>query len=724
VGAPETNPVREYRIDGMSCAACATRIEKVLNRQPGATASVSFAAERAMVSGLDEAAVVAAIEKAGYHARVVTDDDLATNDATEPIWPMWLALGLMLPFLFDMALMAIGWHRWMLSPVAALLLATPVQFICGWRFYRGSWYALRGGAANMDVLVALGTSAAYGYSTLVVLGVLQGHLYFESAVVVIALVLLGKTLEARAKRQTGAALMALAQLQPRAARVEVDGQLVERDVRLLRVGDILRVEPGERFPADAVVLDGETSADESLLTGEAMPVDKCAGDTVFAGSANEAGWVRTRVTLPAAESHLARVIKLVREAQASRAPVQALADRISAIFVPVVLLIAVLCFGGWLLVGATMEAAMVNAIAVLVIACPCALGLATPTAVMVGCGVAARHGILIKNAAALEAAARIDVLALDKTGTLTQGHPTVVAHDFVSPEAAAQVQALAAGSRHPLSKALACHLTPNAAYKLISLTQQGGRGVEGTVAQEGREPVAIKLGSPTWFHELGIAWPTELDARLRGQAASYLLAAVDDQYAGFAALSDAVRTDASAALLRLRAMGVKPVLLTGDREAAAREVATTLAINEVHAACLPEDKAKHVQALKQGKHTVGMAGDGINDAPALAAADASFAIGQGAEAAIAAADITLARHDVTALVDAVDIARATLRKIRQNLFFAFVYNLIGLPAAALGYLHPALAGFAMAMSSVSVVMNTLRLRRWRPASQTPMHSTR
>jgi Cu+-exporting ATPase len=623
-----------------------------------------------------------------------------------------------------MATMALGRHGWMLPSLAALLLATPVQFICGWRFYRGSWYALRGGAANMDVLVALGTSAAYGYSLLVVLGRLHGHLYFESAVVVIALVLLGKTLETRAKRQTSAALMALAQLQPRTARVEIDGQLAERDVRLLRVGDIVRIEPGERFPADAEVLDGETSADESLLTGEAMPVDKRAGDAVFAGSGNEAGWVRTRVTQPAAESHLAQIIKLVREAQASRAPVQALADRISAIFVPIVLLIAVLCFSGWLLAGATAEVAMVNAIAVLVIACPCALGLATPTAVMVGCGVAARHSILIKNAAALESAARVDVLALDKTGTLTQGHPTVVEHGFVSPEMAAAVQALAAGSRHPLSRALATLLAVDADYKLISLTQQGGRGVEGVVQQTGQAALAVKLGSPAWFREQGIAWPSDVDDRLNRQAASYLLAAVDGLYVGFAALSDAIRPDAEAALVRLRTMGVRPVLLTGDREAAAREVAATLAIDEVHAGCLPEDKVKHIQALKQGGRTVGMAGDGINDAPALALADASFAIGQGAEAAIAAADITLARHDVTALVDAVDIARATLRKIHQNLFFAFVYNLIGLPAAALGYLHPALAGLAMAMSSVSVVMNTLRLRSWRPASPTSIQSKR
>jgi Cu+-exporting ATPase len=705
-----SNPVREYRIDGMTCAACAARIEKVLNRQPGVTASVSFASETATVAGLDDAGVIAAVEKAGYHASVATDDSFLAEAAPETSWPMWLALALMLPFLTEMGFMAVGSHAFMLAPWWAMALATPVQFVSGWRFYRGAWHALRSGGANMDVLVALGTSAAWGYSAAVVLGALHGHLYFEAGVVV-ALVLLGKRLEGRAKRQTRFALLALARLQPKLATVEAGDTTIERDVRLLKVGEVLRVQPGEAMPADAEVIEGESSADEAMLTGEAMPVHKAVGDAVYAGSLNQGGLLRVRVSKASADSQLAHIIHLVREAQASKAPIQALADRIAAVFVPLVLGVALLTFAGWWWHGARFEAAMVNAVAVLVIACPCALGLATPTAVMVGTGVAARHGILIRNAAGLESAAKLDVLALDKTGTLTRGRPVVVAAEFG--DAASRVQSVAAASRHPLSQALAMALPVNTGVRLTSMRQLAGLGSEGEVAM-GARTVKMQLGSPAWLQSLGVALP---DTLLAGDSAAQTLvvAAQDGQYIGFAALTDPLRPDAGRALDHLRKLGIVPVLLTGDRAEAAQVVVAALGIEEVHAQCLPADKVRWVKTLQAGgTRRVGMAGDGINDAPALAAADVSLAIGQGSEAAIAAADITVSRPDVMALVDALDIARATLRKIHQNLFFAFIYNIIGIPAAALGFLHPALAGAAMAMSSVSVVANALLLGRWRP----------
>lgn len=700
----------EFRIDGMTCAACAARIEKVLNRQPGVTASVSFASEMATVAGLDEPGVIAVVEKAGYHASPIHDDQAPTDAPDEPAWPLWLGLALMLPFLADMAGMALGWHAWMLPPWFAFVLATPVQWLSGWRFHRGAWHALRSGAANMDVLVSLGTNAAYLYSTAVMLGWLHGHLYFEAAVVVIALVWLGKWLEGRARRRTRAVLTELARLQPRTARLEQDGALIERDVRLLRVGDLVRVEPGEAFAADGEVVEGESSADESMLTGESIPAIKLPGDKVYAGCLNRDGLLRVRVLQASADSRLAHIARMVRAAQSSKAPIQALADRVAAIFVPVVLGIALLTFAGWWWHGAGFETALVDAVAVLVIACPCALGLATPTAVMVGTGVAARHGILIKNASALEAAAKLDVLALDKTGTLTLGQPAVVEQDFGA--MAGAVQALAASSRHPLSQALAAAL-PASGIAVANMRQLAGQGSEADIQMDNAMH-RLRLGSPDWLQSLGVALPGDMLERADAAAETLVVAALGAQYLGFAALADPVRPDAPEAMVRLKALNIEPVLLTGDRPGPAHVVARHLGIEQVQAGCLPEDKAAQVRAFQAAGKRVGMAGDGINDAPALASADVSFAIGQGSEAAIAAADITLARHDAMALADALDIARATLRKIRQNLFFAFVYNAIGIPAAALGLLHPALAGAAMAMSSVSVIANALLLGRWRP----------
>jgi Cu+-exporting ATPase len=533
---------------------------------------------------------------------------------------------------------------------------------------------------------------------------LPGHVYFEAGVFVIVLVWLGKWLETRARAGTQDALLALARLQPKTARVETEGGWVSRDVRLLRVGDVVRVEPGEAFPADGEVLSGATAVDESMLTGEAMPIDKVAGDAVYAGTLNRQGTVRCRVNRPALESQLARIIALVRDAQASKAPIQSLADRISARFVPGVLGIAALTFVAWWWYSAGLETALVNAVAVLVIACPCALGLATPTAIVVGTGVAARHGILIRHASAIEAAARLKWLALDKTGTLTEGRPSVVQADFGA--ATPWVQAAAAGSRHPLAQALAEVLARDRTIQIDRLEQIAGQGLEAEL-NDGTTRRALRLGRPEW---VGMTAVPNIPPD-----ASVVAASLDGRLVGHAVLADRLRPDAEAALAVLRAQGITPVLLTGDRAEAAAAVAQRLGIEHWQAGCLPADKAAAIAKFKADGPT-GMAGDGLNDAPALAAADVSLAIGQGAEAAIAAADLTLARPDAMAIADALAIARATLQVIRQNLGFAFVYNLVGIPAAALGYLHPAMAGAAMAASSLSVLLNALRLRRWQPHS--------
>ncbi|MDK2123701.1 heavy metal translocating P-type ATPase [Parachitinimonas caeni] len=709
-----TPPSQTYRIGGMSCAACAARIEKVLNRVPGVSASVSFANESAEVvldaGKADSQAVIAAVEKAGFRAAPMQDDALPQPE-TEPRWPLWLALALALPLVADMAVMAAGWHQWMQPAWLQWLLATPVQFVSGWRFYRGGWHALRSGGANMDVLVALGTSAAYFYSTLVALGWIHGHVYFEAAAVVIALVWLGKSLEADARHRTHAALLALMQLQPKTARIARDGDWQTLDVSLLKAGDLVLVEPGEAIPADGHVEQGQSSADESLLTGEPMPVPKAAGANVFAGSLNHDGLLQVRVERDARNSQLAHVIRMVRAAQASKAPIQQLADRISAVFVPVVLAIAALTLIGWWWLGGVAEPALINAVAVLVIACPCALGLATPTAVIVASGRGAQLGILVRNATALEAAAKLDTLALDKTGTLTLGKPAVTEADFGA--AAPAVLALALGSSHPLSRALAEWLREQGQQPAVLQGLQAfvGEGVRGEVEINGQRHV-LQLGSLAWFERSGIALAPALRERLQSETA--VLAAQDGQLLGYACFHDPIRPEAVAAVQQLQAAGIHLALFTGDRAETAQQVAQQLGISTVHANCLPADKARLIAELQASHRVVGMIGDGVNDAPALAQADVSIAMGGGAEAAIANADLTLARSDLSAILDAVLLARAAMSKIRQNLFFAFIYNVIGIPAAAMGLLHPALAGAAMAASSVSVVSNALLLKRWRP----------
>jgi Cu+-exporting ATPase len=724
----------EVGIEGMTCAACATRIEKVLNRLPGVEAAVNLASERARVryqpGVVDAAQVVAAIERAGFVGRVADDRSREEEKARKQaiyraeLRRFWIAAVLTLPLVAQMVTMFNGadlgghGHQDLLPRWLQLALATPVQFWIGWRFYDGGWKALRGGGANMDVLVALGTSAAYAFSLIVTLGNIHAlPVYFEASAAVITLVLLGKLLEARAKAKTTAAIESLVRLQPKTARVERDGQLVEIDAALLIPGDVFIVRPGESVPVDGEVIEGASNVNEAMLTGESMPVAKHAGDRVFAATANSEGMLRCRATGVGEHTLLAGIIRLVAEAQGSKAPVQRLADRISAIFVPVVCVIALLTFVGWWIFGGVFSEALVNAVAVLVIACPCALGLATPTAIMVGTGQGARAGILVKNAEALEHAEKTRVLAVDKTGTLTRGEPEVtdlVALAASADEALALAGSLEQGSEHPLARAIlqraqAQGVDLPAVKDFVAVP---GAGVAGTL--DGR---SLRLGSPAWF--AGIEQPVDQILALQGEGKTVVLLVEGERVLALLAVADPLRESSAAAVARLKAMGVRVVMLTGDNEVTAAAIARRVGIDDFRAGVSPADKSAVVDALKAGDGTVvvAMVGDGINDAPALAAADISFAMGAGSDAAIEVADVTLVRSDLNGVADAILLSRATLGKIRQNLFFAFIYNVLGIPLAAAGMLNPVIAGAAMAMSSVSVVSNSLLLRRWRAGSR-------
>ncbi len=714
----ESDNVRvvEFAIAGMTCAACSARLEKVLNRQPGIQANVNLASERARVrlSGpADENNVVTAVAKAGFSATLVDRHTRELEKARKQaayqaeVHRFWIAVILTLPLIGQMVFMFGGGHDHELPRWLQFALATPVQFWIGWRFYDGAFKALRGGGANMDVLVALGTSMAWGFSAVVTVLGLHQHVYFEAGAAVIALVLLGKLLEARAKARTSQAIESLIRLQPKTARVERGGQLLEIPVDALMPEDVFIVRPGERVPVDGEVIAGQSSVNEAMLTGESMPLIKGAGSTVFAATDNGEGMLRCRATGVGEHTLLAGIIRLVGEAQGSKAPVQRLADRISAIFVPVVCVLAAATFVGWWLGSGNFAEAMVNAVAVLVIACPCALGLATPTAIMVGTGQGAGAGILVKNAEALERAEKIRVLALDKTGTLTMGEPQVT--DVVSLageeiEILRLAAALEQGSEHPLARAVlrraqACSLPAVDGFLAVV-----GQGVVGRV--EGRD---LRLGSAQW---LGV--DDSRVAALQGDGKTVIALAENDRLLGLLAITDPLRASSAAAVRRLQEMGIRVVMLTGDHTLTAAAIARQAGIGEFRAGILPADKAAVVGELKAGGDLVAMVGDGINDAPALAAADVSFAIGAGSDAAIEAADLTLIRNDLNSVADAISLSAATLGKIRQNLFFAFIYNVLGIPLAAFGLLNPVIAGAAMAMSSVSVVSNSLLLRRWTP----------
>jgi Cu+-exporting ATPase len=723
----------ELRVDGMTCASCVARVEKALLKVPGVTtASVNLATEKASVEALgcvSFATLAAAIDKAGYAARpVAVAADPAPARRLPEWWPVAVASALTLPLVLPMLLQLFGIH-WMPDGWVQLALATPVQFWLGARFYRAGWKALKSRAGNMDLLVALGTSAAYGLSVYLLFKHAEHgmpHLYFEASAAVITLVLLGKWLEARAKRQTADAIRALNALRPTVARVLVDGAEVSTPVEHVAVGDIVVVRPGERVPVDGQIIDGRSHVNESLITGESLPVAKAVGDTVTGGSVNEEGVLQVRTGAIGAETTLARIIRMVESAQAAKAPIQRIVDRVSAVFVPVVLGIAALTFAGWLAWSGDWEQALISAVAVLVIACPCALGLATPTAIMAGTGVAARHGILIKDAEALEVAHSVTTVAFDKTGTLTEGKPSLVAVVAAAGADQGVVMQLAAALQQSSDHPLAHAVTEKARCDGIDVPEARdaralpGRGVEAVV--DGRR---LLLGSTRLMNESG-ARPGSLMTLAQhlegeGHSISWLLArdegvGQDARVLGLLAFGDKIKPVSRAAVERIRALGIRTVMLTGDNHGSAQAVARELGFDEVRAELLPGDKADIVRQLREQGQVVAMVGDGLNDAPSLVAADVGLSMSTGTDVAMEAAGITLMRGDPRLVADAFDVSRRTYSKIKQGLFWAFAYNVLGIPLAAFGLLSPVIAGAAMAFSSVSVVTNALVLRRWRGAA--------
>lgn len=735
-------------IDGMTCASCVARVEKALRKVPGVqAASVNLATEQAQVSaetGTEAALLLAAVQRAGYEASMVQPDAdvLATplRRAHDEGWKVALAVALSAPLMVPMVGDLLGLH-WMWPAWVQALLAAPVQFWLGARFYKAGWAALKAGAGNMDLLVAIGTSAAFGLSLALWWQAApdqMSHLYFESAAVVITLVMLGKWLESRAKHQTLAALDALRRLRPETARVRRHGAEAEVPLSAVRVGSEVVVHPGERLPTDGVIIEGRTHLDESLITGESLPVAREAGQTVTGGALNVEGLIVVRTTAVGAETQLARIVRLVESAQARKAPIQQLVDKVSAVFVPAVIGIAAITGLAWWALDGDGVAATLHAVAVLVIACPCALGLATPATLMVGTGMAARHGILVRDAQALETLRAVKVVAFDKTGTLTQGRPrlTALASQSGTPEDDAQLlrwaAALQSRNGHPLARAVIEAASTHAlrgtsgvpAAEVEGLQLVAGRGVEGQV-----DGMLLRLGSQRWLSESGLdAGPLaakSAQAAASGQTVSWLFepGGRDQRTArllGLLTFGDEPKPGAAQAIASLRARGLRVVMISGDNHGAAQAMAQLLGIDEVRAEVLPADKARVVGELKAGLapgEAVAMVGDGINDAPALAAADVGLAMageGGGTDVAVETAGLTLLRGDPQTVVEAWELSRAVRRKLHQNLFWAFAYNVVGIPMAALGWLSPMVAGAAMALSSVSVITNALMLRRWHP----------
>jgi Cu+-exporting ATPase len=735
-------------LSGMTCAACATRIERVLNRVPGVQASVNFATETADVrlesARADHQALIDAVERAGYHAHIRHDPvaDHTRDDARHAAerrslqWDFGVAALLAAPLLLNMLpMLASGMemngvaHADLLPPMLQWALATPVQFWAGRRFYRGAWNELRGGAANMDVLVALGTTMAYGFSTIVTFtGWHREPVYFEAGAAVIALVLLGKLMEARSMAGTSAALAGLLRLAPRDAHLLRDGRAIDVPVDNLVPGDIFAVRAGEAVPVDGRVQEGTSAVDESMLTGESAAIDKRAGAMIYAGTQNLQGLLTAVATGVGASTRLAAIVRLVAAAQGSRAPLQRMADRVAGIFVPVVLVIALVTFALTAWWGADVGRAVVNAVAVLVIACPCALGLATPTAIIVGTGRSAQAGILIRDAAALERAGSLTHIAVDKTGTLTEGRPAVMNVAALGALSEDEIWAMAAGlaqgSTHPLSRAIAREAERRVvpAASLVDVRDIPGEGVRGRVPMHSG---LVALGALERVAPLTDANGLAEVTSMRAQGHSVVVLAMDDHAVAAFAFADPLRATSAAAVAALRKQGLQVTLLTGDNLATANVIAAACGITDVHAGLSPEDKVARVKALRATGAVVGMVGDGINDAAALAAADVGFAMAAGSDIAAQAADVTLVRNDLSAVADTISLARATVRKIRQNLFFAFAYNVLGIPLAAFGLLNPVFAGAAMALSSVSVVGNALLLRHWKPGyqAQAPMRLT-
>jgi Cu+-exporting ATPase len=735
----------EIPVTGMTCANCAMNIERALSKKaPGVVrATVNFATERASVkyiptiTSLDE--MIAVIEAAGYGA-IRPDKDVDAEDAelaarkaeikdqtrkfvtgvifALPLFILSMGRDFGLLGLWSHAL----WVNWLF-----LALATPVQFYTGWDYYTGGWKSLRNGSANMDVLVAMGSSVAYFYSlALLLYPPLGSHVYFETSAVIITLIKLGKMLESRTKGRTGGAIRKLMGLRPKTATVLKDGKETEVPLSQVKVGDMIIIRPGQSIPVDGRVLEGESAVDESMLTGESIPVDKLPGDKIAGGTINLEGFLKFEATRVGKDTALAQIIRLVQEAQGSKAPIQALADRVAAIFVPGVIGIAFLTFIIWWVLGGEFVPAMIRLVAVLVIACPCALGLATPTAIMAGTGLGAEKGILFKNSEALEMATKLETVVLDKTGTITQGKPVVVNlvlldHFLEDEKDLLRIGAsVEKGSEHPLGRAIVKEAENRGLvlFEPKGFRASGGLGVQAEINGE-----EVFVGKPKWFDSLSIdlSGAIERIRSLQGEGKTVIVVAIKDRAAGLIALADTVKPESRGAIDDLHTMGLKVVMLTGDNLQTAKAIASEVHIEEVVAEVRPEEKSSKVREFQQRGGKVGMVGDGINDAPPLAQADVGIAIGTGTDVAIETGDVILASGDLSGVPKAIQLGRATMRTVKQNLFWAFFYNLALIPVAAgvlyplaflpgfLRHLHPILAALAMAMSSITVVSNSLRL---------------
>ena len=717
--------VRTYPVQGMTCSACSARVESVLGQEPGVVdVDVNLALEQATVTllpgNVSAEGLEKRLERAGYQLILGANDaddeadaeaeDERRLDAEKRV--VLTATILTLPMVIGMVFVLLGYDDIHLMPAAEVLLATPVQFVLGARFYRAAFNALRGGRANMDVLVVMGTTAAYAYSwyLLTVLGeAADGELYFEASAVIITLVLLGKYLESRAKRATTSAIRQLMDLRPATARVRrPDGRWEDVAAGKVLPGDVVMVRPGERVAVDGEVVAGASEVDESLLTGESLPVAKELGDHVTGGAVNTTGYLEVRTTAVGAQSTLARIVRLVTDAQRGKAGVQRLVDRVSQVFVPTVVVFAAATLAFWLVVSGDFETSLIAAVSVLVIACPCALGLATPTAIMVGTGAAARAGILIKDVDTLERAPHVDTVIFDKTGTLTTGRPAVTAvtglrdneRDVVRLAAAVQQ-----ASEHPLAKAVVDYAQREGIEvpAVTSFRNHVGQGVSGDVA--GRR---VRVGSAGFIGAVPAG-----DVSPPGETTVWV--ADETGVRGTVRLADRVRPKAREAVAELKGAGMRTVLLSGDSPAVVGHLGEAVGVDEALGRVQPEHKAETVNARMAQGACVAMVGDGINDAPALATADVGIAMGTGTDIAMETAAVTLMRPDPVLIPAAIDVSRATLRKIKHNLFWAFVYNVVGIPLAALGYLSPTLAALAMALSSVCVVSSSLMLRWWKPA---------
>lgn len=717
-------------VEGMTCAACSTRIDKALNKIEGVVkANVNLSTNKATIqypSGLlDEEDLIKVVEKTGYKAEVEVERDLDREKElrekeikslkTSFIISAILSLPLFSAMFFHMAgvdnslsnILNNGWFQF--------ALATPVQFIIGYRFYKGAFNSLRGGGANMDVLIAMGTSAAYFYSLYNVLTGVHEY-YFEASAVIITLILLGNTFEAVAKGKTSEAIKKLMGLQPKTAKVVRDGIEMDIPIEQLVIGDIIVVKPGEKVPVDGIIVEGNSSLDESMITGESIPVDKTIDDEVIGATINKFGSFKFKATKIGKDTVLSQIIKLVEDAQGSKAPIQRLADKISGIFVPVVVVIALLTFLGFYLIGGDFNTGLINAVAVLVIACPCALGLATPTAIMVGTGKAAENGILIKSGEHLERTHKMDTIIFDKTGTITKGEPELTDiltfNDYNREEILRIAASVEKASEHPLGQSI----VKKAEEELVRFTDpESFMSVPGKGLRAEFEGKNVLIGNRRLMSEnnIDVSDKEEDLLKLEQEGKTAMLVALDGVLSGIIAVADQIKETSLKAIKDLQDMGLEVYMITGDNERTAQAIAKQVNITKILADVLPENKAEAVEKLKsEGKH-VGMVGDGINDAPALAAADVGFAIGTGTDVAMEAADITLMRGDLNEVVTAIRLSHKTIKTIRQNLFWAFFYNSIGIPFAALGFLNPMVAGAAMSFSSVSVVTNSLRLKKFK-----------